>query len=118
MKRNEGDGNNDKAFQHENIFNLLKIIWIRASGNPYINWPHSIIGHIRNVATHTTSVSLITPVVHILYYLPLFHNMGISHNSAIIEEVPKRQKPCSLFTGLGDRVRLYQLLETNPLWQK
>ena len=51
-------------------------------------------------------------------YIPALIRMEMSHNSVTIEEAPKRQKPYSLFTGLGDHVRLHHLLETNPFWQK
>ena len=51
-------------------------------------------------------------------YIPALIRMEMSHNSATIDEAPKRQKSYSLFTGLGDHVRLHHLLETNPFWQK
>ena len=49
-------------------------------------------------------------------YIPVLIRMEISHNSATIEEAPKRVKPYSLFTGLGSflfcQVALYFVFPT------
>ena len=108
-----------------------------ATGNIFMNWCSQdntgwwdlticiVSGFHNNAIAKTRYDNRCLPIKHHLpqarhsgSYIPVLIRMEISHNSATIEEASKRQKPYLLFTGLGDHVRLHQLLETNPFWQK